>query len=356
MGWLHPGTVRLFWGYDMTSIRIAQVSGPGGAFDIVKAELPEPGPGQVRVAVEACGVCHSDAVIVGGYIPGTAFPLVTGHEVAGRVDALGDGVSAWQVGDRVGVGWFGGCCEQCASCREGDFINCGSLKIPGVSYQGGFAEAMVVPANALAAIPDEISAVEAAPMMCAGATTYNALRGSNARPGDLVAVVGLGGVGHMGVQYASRLGYDTVAIARGPEKEELARQLGARHYIDSTAQDVATELTRLGGARVVLATATDSAAMSAAVDGLGPRGQLVIIGASGEPLNINPLQLIFGSHTVVGHASGTSRQSEEALRFSALTGVRPMVEVAPLEEVGAAFARMASGQARFRMVLTTAAG
>jgi alcohol dehydrogenase len=338
----------------MTSIRAAQVSGPGAPFDLVKLDLPEPGPGQVRVAVEASGICHTDAVLVGGYLPGTPFPLVAGHEVAGRVDALGDGVAGWQVGDRVGVGWFGGCCERCVSCREGDFINCVELKVPGLAYQGGFAEAMVVPANALARIPDEISAVEAAPLMCAGATTYNALRASNARPGDVVAVIGLGGVGHMGVQYASRLGYDTVAIARGPEKEELARELGARHYIDSTAQDVSTALRALGGARVVLATATESAAMAAAVDGLAARGQLVIVGASGEPLNITPLQLIFGSRSVVGHASGTSRQSEEALAFSALTGVRPMVEVAPLEEIGAAFGKMAAGKARFRMVLTTA--
>jgi alcohol dehydrogenase len=338
----------------MTSIRAAQVSGPGAPFDLVKLDLPEPGPGKVRVAVEASGICHTDAVLVGGYLPGTPFPLVAGHEVAGRVDALGDGVAGWQVGDRVGVGWFGGCCERCVSCREGDFINCVELKVPGLAYQGGFAEAMVVPANALARIPDEISAVEAAPLMCAGATTYNALRASNARPGDVVAVVGLGGVGHMGVQYASRLGYDTVAIARGPEKEELARELGARHYIDSTAQDVSTALRALGGARVVLATATESAAMAAAVDGLAARGQLVIVGASGEPLNITPLQLIFGSRSVVGHASGTSRQSEEALAFSALTGVRPMVEVAPLEEIGAAFGKMAAGKARFRMVLTTA--
>jgi alcohol dehydrogenase len=338
----------------MTSIRAAQVSGPGAAFELVKIELPDPGPGQVRVAVEASGICHTDAVLVGGYMPGTPFPLVSGHEVAGRVDAVGDGVAGWEVGDRVGVGWFGGCCERCDSCREGDFINCAELKVPGLAYQGGFAEAMLVPANALARIPDEISAVEAAPLMCAGATTYNALRASDARPGDVVAVVGLGGVGHMGVQYASRLGYDTVAIARGPEKESLARELGARHYIDSTAQDVAAELRALGGARVVLATATESSAISAPVDGLAPRGQLVVIGASAEPLNINPLQLIFGSHSVVGHASGTSRQSEEALRFSALTGVRPMVEVAPLEKIGAAFARMASGEARFRMVLTTA--
>jgi alcohol dehydrogenase len=337
----------------MTSIRAAQVSGPGAAFDIVKVELPEPGPGQVRVAVEASGICHTDAVVVGGYLPGTPFPLVAGHEVAGRVDAVGDGVTAWQVGDRVGVGWFGGCCEQCASCREGDFINCVALQVPGMAYPGGFAEAMVVPANALAAIPDEISAVEAAPLMCAGATTYNALRNSAARPGDLVAVLGLGGVGHMGVQYAARLGFDTVAIARGTEKEESARRFGARHYIDSTTQDVAAELRGLGGARVVLATATEAAAMSACVDGLGPRGQLVVIGASADSLAINPLQLIFGSHSVVGHASGTSRESEDALAFSALTGIRPVVETAPLENVEDAVARMRSGEARFRMVLTT---
>jgi alcohol dehydrogenase len=337
----------------MTGMRAAQVSAPGGSFELVKVDLPEPGPGQVRVAVEASGICHTDVAMVGGYLPGTPFPLVAGHEIAGRVAAVGAGVTAWQPGDRVGVGWFGGCCEQCTSCREGDFINCASLQVPGLAYPGGFAEAVVVPANALARIPDEISAVEAAPITCAGATTYNALRASNARPGDLVAVLGLGGVGHMGVQYASRLGYDTVAIARGPQKEELARQLGARHYIDSTASDVAQALRALGGARVVLATATESAAMSAAVDGLGPRGQLVIIGASGDPLNVNPLQLIFGSHSVVGHASGTSRQSEETLAFSALTGVRPLVETAPLEDIGAAFDKMVRGDARFRMVLTT---
>jgi alcohol dehydrogenase len=336
-----------------TGRRAAQDSGPGAAFDLVKIDLPEPGPDRVRIAVEASGICHTDAVVVGGYIPGTNFPLMAGHEVAGRVEAVGDRVTTWQVGDRVGVGWFGGCCERCGSCREGDFINCSTLQIPGLAYPGGFAEAMVVPANALARTPEEISAVEAAPMMCAGATTFNALSASNARPGDVVAVLGLGGVGHMGVQCAARLGFDTVAIARGPEKEELARQLGARHYLDSNAQDVAAELRALGAARVVLATVIDSAAMAATVDCLGPRGQLVVIGASAEPLNINPLQLIFGSHTVVGHAPGTSRQSEEALAFAALTGVRPVVETAPLEDIGLAFAGMLDGQARFRMVLTT---
>jgi alcohol dehydrogenase len=337
----------------MSSMRAAQVSTAGGPFEIVKQELPEPGPGQVRVAVEACGICHSDAVVVDGFLPAASFPLVPGHEAAGRVDAVGPGVDGWQVGDRVGIGWFGGACGVCASCRAGDLINCVDLRIPGVSYPGGYADAMIVPAGALAAIPDAISSVDAAPLMCAGATTFNALRHSGARPGDLVAVLGLGGVGHMGVQFAAKMGFETVAIARGADKAEAARRFGARHYIDSVAQDVAAELRGLGGARVVLATVTDSAAMSACVDGLGPRGELVVIGASAEPLTINPLQLIFGSHRVVGHASGTARESEEALAFSALAGIRPEVETAPLEEVGDAFARMRGGGARFRIVLTT---
>ncbi len=337
----------------MPSMRAAQVSAAGGPFEIVKQELPEPGPGQVRVAVEACGICHSDAVVVDGYLPGASFPLIPGHEVAGRVDAVGPGVENWRVGDRVGIGWFGGNCATCVSCRAGDFINCDNLRIPGVAYPGGFADAMVAPADALAAIPDEIPAVDAAPLMCAGATTFNALRDSGARAGDLVAVLGLGGVGHMGVQYAARMGFDTVAIARGAGKAEAARRWGARHYIDSTAQDVAAELRKLGGARAVLATATDAAAISAGLDGLGPRGELIVIGAAAGQLTVTSAQLIFGSHRVVGHASGTARQSEEALAFSALTGIRPEVETAPLEEVGDAFARMRSGEARFRMVLTT---
>jgi alcohol dehydrogenase len=344
----------------MPSMRAAQVSAAGGPFEIVKQELPEPGPGQVRVTVEACGICHSDAVLVDGYLPGVSFPLTPGHEVAGRVDAVGPGVDAvgpgvdaWQVGDRVGIGWFGGNCATCASCRAGDLINCANLQIPGAAYPGGFADAMIAPASALAAIPDEISSVDAAPLMCAGATTFNALRASGARAGDLVAVLGLGGVGHMGVQYAARMGFDTVAIARGAGKVEAARRWGARHYIDSTAQDVAAELRSLGGARVVLATATDSAAMSAGMDGLGPRGELIVVGAGAGQLTVTPAQLIFGSHRVVGHASGTARQSEETLAFSALTGVRPEVETAPLEEVGDAYARMLSGEARYRIVLTT---
>lgn len=335
------------------SIRVAEVASAGGPLEIVKREVPEPGRGQVRVAVEACGVCHSDAVIINGWLAGSTFPLVPGHEIAGRVDALGEGVVGWQVGQRVGVGWFGGACGHCAPCREGDAIDCPNLKIPGVAYPGGFADAVVVPADALAAIPDEIPAVEAAPLMCAGVTTYNALRNSVARPGDLVAVIGLGGLGHLGVQYAAKMGFDTVAVARGAEKEGAARDLGARHYIDSTAQDVGDALLALGGAKVVVATATDAAAIAAGVNGLGARGQLIVAGASVDPMDINPMQLIFGSKSVVGHASGTSRDSEQALAFTAISGVRPWVEAVPLERAAEAYERMLSGAARFRMVLTT---
>jgi alcohol dehydrogenase len=335
------------------SIRVAEVAAAGGPFEIVKREIPAPGAGQVRVAVEACGVCHTDAVLVNGWLPGSSFPLVPGHEIAGRVDALGEGVAGWRVGQRVGVGWFGGSCGFCAVCRSGNFVDCSALRVPGVAYPGGYADAMVVPADALAAIPDDLSAVDAAPLMCAGVTTYNALRNSVARPGDLVAVLGLGGLGHLGVQYATKFGFDTVAIARGAEKEGLARDLGARHYIDSTQQNVAEALTALGGAKVILATAAQSNAIEVAVDGLAARGQLIVAGAPADPMRISPLQLIFGSRSVVGHASGTSRDSEETLAFSAFTGVRPMVETLPLERVGEAYERMVSGAARFRMVLTT---
>jgi alcohol dehydrogenase len=335
------------------SIRVAEVATAGGPLEIVKREVPEPGPGQVRVTVEACGVCHTDAVLANGWLPGTTFPAVPGHEIAGRIDALGEGVPQWRVGQRVGIGWFGGSCGYCPVCRSGNFVDCPNLKVPGVAYPGGYADAVVVPADALAAIPDELSAVEAAPLMCAGVTTYNALRNSVARPGDVVAILGLGGLGHLGVQYAAKFGFDTVAIARGAEKEELARRLGARHYIDSSRQDVGDELRALGGAQVVVATATDSAAIAAGVDGLGPRGQLIVAGAPADAMEISPLQLIFGSKSVVGHASGTSRDSEQALAFSAFTGVRPMVEAVPLERAAEAYERMLSGAARFRMVLTT---
>ncbi|MEV4807193.1 alcohol dehydrogenase [Nonomuraea sp. NPDC049421] len=339
---------------SMTTLyRAAQVNEAGGPFDLVERELTEPGPGQVRVAVEACGVCRSDAGFVNAGFPNVSFPLVTGHEIAGRVDAAGDGVEDWNVGDRVAVGWFGGNCGTCRSCREGDFIHCARMQVPGWAYPGGYAEYTTVPASALARVPDEISAVEAAPMGCAGVTTFNSLRRSAARPGDLVAILGLGGLGHLGVQFANKLGFETVAVARGADKADTAKHLGAHHYVDSTAGDVAGQLQALGGARVVLATAASSEAMSAAIDGLGDNGELVVLGATPEPIQVSPFQLITNSRTVHGHPSGTAREVEETLRFAALTGVRALTETRPLEEVAAAYDRMMSGEARYRMVLTT---
>ena len=337
----------------MSMIRSAQVTEPGGPFSIAEHEMPEPGRGQVRVTVEACGVCHSDSAFVNAAFPDVKFPLVTGHEIAGRVDALGDGVEGWIPGDRVAIGWFGGNCGTCLACREGDFIHCERLQVPGYSYPGGYSEAVIVPATALARIPDAISAVEAAPMGCAGVTTFNALRRSAARPGDLAAVLGLGGLGHLGVQFASKLGFETVAIARGDARAGLATQLGAHHYIDATAGDVAKQLQALGGAKVVLATAASSAAMTATIDGLRRGGELIVIGAVPEPIQVSPLQIIAASKAVHGHPSGTAFEVEETLHFAALTGVRPMTETRPLNDVQAAYDRMLSGDARFRMVLTT---
>ncbi len=337
----------------MDSMRVAQAATRGAKLEVVERELPQPGPGHVRITVEACGVCHSDAGFIDAVFPGVTFPVVAGHEIAGRVDALGDGVADWRVGDRVGVGWFGGSCWHCRPCREGDFITCVNLKVPGWTYQGGYADAMVAPVDALARIPDGLTAVEAAPLGCAGVTTYNALRRSRARGGDLVAVLGVGGLGHLGIQFAARLGFETVAIARGTDKEELARELGAQHYIDSQTTDVAEALRGLGGARVVLATAANSAAMTATVDGLAHRGQLLVIGAAPEPLEISPFQLIMGGRSVTGHPSGTAQDIADTMSFAALTGARPMVETMPLEDAEAAYQRMLSGQARFRMVLTT---
>jgi D-arabinose 1-dehydrogenase-like Zn-dependent alcohol dehydrogenase len=337
----------------MPGIRAAEVAAAGEVMKIVEQDLPEPGHGEVRVTVEACGICHSDAVLANGWLPGASFPLVPGHEVAGRIDALGEHVTGWRIGQRVGVGWFGGSCGRCPACRAGYVINCPSLKVPGAAYPGGYADALVVPVDALAAIPDGLSAAEAAPLMCAGVSTYNALRNSNARPGDLVAIQGLGGLGHLGVQYAAKMGFETVAIARGADKEPLARELGAHHYIDSTAQDVARALSDLGDAQVVLTTITDPAAMSTAIDGLRPRGQFILAGASGDSLTVSPLQLIMKSRSVVGHASGSSRDSEEALAFSVLAGVRARIEEYPLEQAAEGYDRMLSGAARFRVVLTT---
>jgi len=336
----------------MTTMKMARVPEANGQFEIVDVDVPEPGSGQVRVKVHACGVCHSDSLTVLGAM-GNDFPRAPGHEVAGEIDALGgDGGGVWRTGDRVGVGWFGGCDFTCEPCRRGDFISCANGQIPGIAYDGGYAEYMVVPAEALVRIPDELSDVDAAPLLCAGITTFNALRESVARPGDLVAILGVGGLGHLGIQYAAKMGFEVAAIARGEEKGPLAKELGAHHYIDSTASDVAEELTKLGGAQVVLATVTVPDAMTAALGGIKPRGQLVVVGASADPLQVPPFALIPGSTAVQGHASGTSQDSEDTLRFSALTGVRPTIEMLPLAEAQAAYDKMMSGNARFRMVLT----
>ena len=333
--------------------RSVQVVAPGGDFNIVEHELPDPGYGQVRIAVEACGVCRTDAAFINGAFPDVPFPLVPGHEIAGSIDAVGDGVEGWTVGERVSVGWFGGNCGICVSCREGDFIHCVNIQVPSWSYPGGYAEAVVVPVSALARIPAGISAVEAAPMGCAGVATFNALRRSSARPGDLVAVLGIGGLGHLGVQFSSKLGFETVAISRGTQLAETARQLGAHHYIDSTSGDVAGQLQALGGAQVILATAASSAAMTAAIEGLRHNGELIVLGATPEPIEVSPFQIISSSRTIHGHPSGTARDIEETLRFAALTGIRPMIETRSLDDVDTAYARMMSGEANFRMVLTT---
>ncbi|MDX6568005.1 MAG: hypothetical protein QOH15_583 [Gaiellales bacterium] len=336
-----------------TTIRVAQVPAAGAPIELVERPMPEPGPGEVRITVEACGICHTDANFASGHFPGVTFPLVPGHEIAGRIDRLGQGVSAWSVGDRVAVGWFGGHCHVCRPCRAGDFISCVSLQTPGLSYPGGFADALVVPFSALARIPEGLSAVEAAPLGCAGVTSFNGLRTSGAGPGDTVAVVGLGGLGHLAVQYAAKMGFNTVAIARGAEKEAFARELGASHYIDSTTQNVPEALMALGGAKAVVATAANSEAMAAALDGLAPNGQLTIIGATPEPMQISPFQLLGMSRRVVGHPSGTSFEVEETMEFTALGGIHPMIETAPLEDAQRAYERMLSGDARFRMVLVT---
>ncbi|MER7581857.1 alcohol dehydrogenase catalytic domain-containing protein [Kitasatospora sp. NPDC097691] len=334
-------------------VRAVRLAGPGAAPELVEVPLREPGPGEVRVSVEACGVCHSDLLIAAGLLPGTTFPVTPGHEIAGRIDALGDGVEGRQVGDRVAVGWYGGSCGHCDACRKGDAILCPRLRVPGVAYPGGYADSVIVPAMALAAIPDELTAAEAAPLACAGLTVFNALRHSAAGPGDTVAVLGLGGLGHLGVQFAHAMGFRTVAVARGAQKEPLAHELGADHYIDSTAGDVAQALQALGGAKVVLATVTDADAMSATVDGLGRRGELVIVGVSPDRLTISPVQLMTGDRKVYAHSSGTATDTQDTLRFAAQTGVRAWIEELPLEETAAAIARMTGGQARFRMVVTT---
>jgi D-arabinose 1-dehydrogenase-like Zn-dependent alcohol dehydrogenase len=336
-------------------MRVVQVSEPGGDFELVERDVPTPAAGEALVRVHACGICHSDGLVKEGGFPGITYPAVPGHEIAGAIAGLGEGVRGWTVGQRVGVGWFGGNCGYCRPCRHGEPMFCENMGIPGITEDGGYADYVVVRSNAMALMPDELGAEDAAPLLCAGLTTYNALRHSGARGGDLVAILGIGGLGHLGVQFARKLGYNTVAIARGREKEELARRLGAHHYIDSTAQDPSEELAQLGGARVILATVTSTAAMAAVAGGLGIRGRLVVVGAAMEPMNLPPAMLISGDKSIAGHASGTSGDSEDTLAFSALADVRPMVETLPLERAAEAYERMMSGEARFRMVLTTGA-
>lgn len=335
----------------MAKMRVAHVPRAGGPLELVEREVPDPGFGSVRIRVEACGICHSDSFTKEGTFPNVQFPRVPGHEVAGVIDAVGTGVAGWTRGQRVGVGWHGGHCGYCASCRRGDFVTCQTPQIPGITYDGGYSDYMVAPAAVLAAIPDALSAVEAGPVMCAGITTYNALRNSGARPGDVVAILGIGGLGHFAVQFAAKMGFRTVAIARGMDKAPLARELGAQHYVDSQTQDPAAELLKLGGARVILATVTNGKAMTAVLGGIGIDGKLVVVGAAPEPLEIPPLLLIMARRSIVGWPSGTAADSQDTLAFSALTGVRAMNEVFPLERVAEAYERMMSGRARFRVVL-----
>jgi len=331
-------------------MRCVPVTKPNGPLEVVERETPEPGPGTIGVRVEACGVCHSDVFVTSGGFPGLQLPRVPGHEIAGRVDAVGDGVSAWKVGDRVGIGWHGGHCFACDSCRAGDFLNCRDAKITGISHDGGWADYVVAPAESAARIPDELPAEEAGPLLCAGVTTYNALRNSGARPGDTVAVMGVGGLGHLGLQYANKMGFRTVALSRGADKEPLARDLGAHEYIDTAAQEPASALQALGGADVVLATAPNAPAISATFRGLKGRGKLVVVGATPDPLEIPAFDLLSGK-SVSGWPSGSALDSEATMKFSALTGVRAKIETFPLENAGEALAKCMENRVRFRAVL-----
>ena len=333
----------------MKAARVEQANGP---FKLVDEKMPEPSRGQVRIKVQACGVCHSDSFTKEGAWPGVTYPRSPGHEIAGAIDSLGDDTGDWKVGDRVGVGWHGGNCSKCDPCRRGDFVNCKFLKVPGISYDGGYAAYVIAPIEALAHIPDALRPEEAAPLMCAGITTFNALRHSGAGPGDLVAIQGIGGLGHLGIQFAAKFGYDVVAIGRGEDKQALALKLGARRYIDTATQDAAAELTKEGGASVILATAPDGKAMGALVEGLGVRGRLVIVGASAEPFPVSSFAIIGAQRSIVGWPSGTSKDSEDTLKFAAATGVRAMIETFPLEQASNAYERMMSGKVRFRAVLT----
>jgi D-arabinose 1-dehydrogenase-like Zn-dependent alcohol dehydrogenase len=332
-----------------------QVPEAGADFELVEREVPEPGFGEALIRVHACGVCHSDMFAKEGGYPGVSHPLVPGHEIAGAIEKLGEGVHGWEVGQRVGVGWFGGNCGYCEWCRRGSLIDCENMEIPGITIDGGYADYVVVRAGAMASMPEDLTAEEAGPLLCAGITTYNALRTSGARGGNRVAILGVGGLGHLGVQFASKLGFETVAIARGTAKEELARKLGAHHYVDSTAGDPAEALQKLGGVDLILSTVTSSDAMGAVFGGLRPNGKLLVVGASMEPIPVPAAMLIGGSKTIAGHASGTSIDSEDTLNFSVLSGVHPMIETVPLERAAEAYEKMLSGDARFRMVITTGA-
>jgi D-arabinose 1-dehydrogenase-like Zn-dependent alcohol dehydrogenase len=333
-------------------MKAVQISEPGGKFELVERPIPQPARGQVRIKVEACGICHSDVLVKEGGWPGLQYPRVPGHEIAGRIDAVGADVTLWKPGQRVGLGWYGGHCFQCDPCRRGDFVNCENAKITAISFDGGYQEYMVAPAEGVAAMPDDLPAAEAAPLLCAGITVFNSLRNSHARAGDLVAVQGIGGLGHLGIQYARQMGFRTVAIGRGADKQPLAKKLGAHEYIDTGAGAPAAALQKLGGANVILATAPDSKSISALVDGLAVNGTLLVVGASFESLTITPVQLINGRKALQGWASGTGKDSEDTLRFSSLTGVRPMIEKYPLEKAAEAYQQMISGKARFRVVLT----
>ncbi len=337
----------------MKKMRAMQFARADGTLESVQRDIPEASPGLVRVKVQACGICHSDVVAWKGAMPGVRYPIIPGHEIAGVIDAVGPGVAGWKVGQRVGVGWNGGYCGYCDSCRRGNFFACETItRIPGITYDGGYADYMLVLPSGLARIPDGLTATEAAPLMCAGVTTFNALRHSGARMGDRVAILGVGGLGHLAIQFAARMGFETIAVGRGRDKEALSRELGARHYIDNKAQDPAAELRKLGRAGVILATATDSAAMTAVLDGLSPGGTLLLIGLGG-PLQVAPEALILTSRSIQGWYSGTAIDSQDTLSFSALNGVRSRNEVFPLELAAEAFQRMLSGAARFRVVLTT---
>jgi D-arabinose 1-dehydrogenase-like Zn-dependent alcohol dehydrogenase len=345
-------TLRVAPKPEVATMKVAQIAKPGADFEVVERPIPKPDAGQVRIQVKACGICHSDVLVKDGVLPWIQYPRVPGHEVAGIVDEAGPGVTGWKSGQRVGVGWHGGHDGTCRECRRGDFRNCRNGKVTGISYDGGYQEYMIAPVEALVPIPDGLPDVEAAPLLDAGITTYNALRNSGAMPGDLVAVQGIGGLGHLGVQFANKFGYNVAAIGRGSENAVLAKKLGAHVYIDSQATNAAQELQKLGGARVILATAPSSKAMSALIDGLGPNGKLVVIGAAPDAIEVTPAQLIFGSKTIQGWAAGTPAASEDTLNFCVLTGVRPMIETYPLERADEAYARTMSGNAQFRVVLT----